>query len=363
MEVIMRTAAELLQTIYRGWNLGNEEDCFPFDDAEKIFNERGQHPGAPWHNNETDWGNPIVEEAVIDTIAASGMNLIRIPVTWFGAMTDEAGTIHPDKLKRVKELVDWALDDGMVTIVNMHHENSWMFNRDFSLETVCGIYCNVWRQIAEAFRGYPDMLIFEALNEPRIENAPEEWCGGTAEVRDKVNRLQSAFRDQIRSDPAHQKRILLYTTPGAVPAECALQDLIVPEDPYLGVSTHLYRPSAFCNPTVPEDVPVRWTAEGQQEIDAAFERIDRFLVSKGIPVILTEYGAADHHNEDDVAEWTGYILRKANSLGISGIFWDNNSEEQNGDGFSILRRQDLTWVRPKVRDAILVKDISAGENH
>ena len=39
------------------------------------------------------------------------------------------------------------------------------------------ILSSLWTQVANSFQDYNDSLIFETLNEPRIEGITEEWSG------------------------------------------------------------------------------------------------------------------------------------------------------------------------------------------
>lgn len=344
----MRSKQELWSQVHHGWNLGNALDSFCFE-----------RPGTG--RGETEWGNPPVTKELLDTVAAAGFDLLRIPVTWFEHFEDGSGTIQKEWMDRVQEIVDWGIQDGFFVILNMHHENSWMFNSGKALPEVSEIYRNCWRQIAGRFRDYPDALLFEAMNEPRIEGADREWSGETAEVREKINHLQRIFVREVRSMPSHADRTLLLTTCGAVPNEVALRDLWIPEDSNIAVSLHLYQPGEFCNPHVPEEEPVLWTKDGLRKVEETFSCIQTHLTKRDIPVVLTEFGAADHHNEREAARWAENVVQLAARQHISCIWWDNNSRKEDGDGFAILQRENLQWVRPLIRD-VLTGDCRALSN-
>ena len=221
----MRNAEEIRNAIRVGWNLGNALDTFP-------------RPGGGEKEGETGWGNPITTKAMIDAVAAKGFNIIRIPVTWFPYVDDANNyRIDPTHLARVREVVDYAMENQVFAILNLHHENQWLIPQWKRYETVKKKQCRIWEQIADYFKDYPDLLLFEAMNEPRIEGAENEWEGGTGEVREVLNSLQGEFIKLIRnSDGNNKTRSLLITTAGASAAESALAGLVLPNDENVMVS-------------------------------------------------------------------------------------------------------------------------------
>ena len=116
-EEFTKTTAEYVSGINVGWNLGNSLDV-----------------AEAW-GGETGWGNPTITKELIDEVAKKGFNAIRIPVTWYGSTdTSRKGALNPQtnykitesRLARVKEVVDYAADNGMYIIINMNHENAWL---------------------------------------------------------------------------------------------------------------------------------------------------------------------------------------------------------------------------------------------
>ena len=96
-----------------GWNLGNTFDSAEYD------NKTNKGSGY-----ETAWGMPITTKKMINTVAAKGFKTIRIPISWHNHISDgENLTIDPEWLSRVKTVVDWARDNKMFVIINIHHDN------------------------------------------------------------------------------------------------------------------------------------------------------------------------------------------------------------------------------------------------
>lgn len=69
----------------------------------------------------------------------------------------------------------------MHVIINVHHDEGWVIPDAENAEKSSERLRRLWTQVATYFQYYSDSLIFEVLNEPRLEEIPEEWTGGTPE--------------------------------------------------------------------------------------------------------------------------------------------------------------------------------------
>ena len=177
------TSMELIGEMKTGWNLGNTLDS-------TITNPTGSETPTDW---ETAWGQPVTTKAMIDSVKAQGFNVLRVPVTWEGKFGEAPDyTIKADWLARVKEVVDYGIDNDMFVILNMHHEEWHMPTAD-NEESAEKILRALWAQIADYFKGYDEKLIFEGMNEPRLKGTPMEWNGGNQEAREVINQLNAAF--------------------------------------------------------------------------------------------------------------------------------------------------------------------------
>lgn len=246
------------------------------------------------------------------------------------------------------------MENQVFAILNLHHENQWLIPQWKRYETVKKKYCRIWEQIADYFKDYPDLLLFEAMNEPRIEGAENEWEGGTGEVREVLNSLQGEFIKLIRnSDGNNKTRSLLITTTGASAAESALAGLVLPNDKNVMVSLHIYLPFCFCTTTKENGGTAVWDGTYNSVLEETFERIDRMILQKGSGVMLTEFGAIAQNNDAEIGKWIEKLLFEASSRGIKGIWWDNNYEDTPGDSFAIFRRATCEWIRPDVTACLL----------
>ena len=89
-------ATQLAAKIKAGTNIGNTMEAW------------GCMPAA-----ETCWGQPMVSEAYVKLVKASGLDAIRIPVSWDQYADQSNGKISDAWLNRVKQVVKYAVDSGL----------------------------------------------------------------------------------------------------------------------------------------------------------------------------------------------------------------------------------------------------------
>lgn len=337
------SSAELIAEMGAGWNLGNTFDA---------------------EGGETGWGNPVTTQEMIDEVYKAGFNTIRIPTTWDGHMGEAPDyTVDPEWLDRVEEVVGYALKNDMYVILNAHHEDSWVKPQYDGLDNVKAQLSALWTQVAVRFSDYGDHLIFEGLNEPRIKGGQNEWNGGTEEGRDALNQLNDTFIKTVRATGGNNEtRTLLITTFAAQSVPVAIENLTVPDDKYVGVSIHAYTPYRFTYDSVGESWNALYFDDScAAEIETLFGNLDKTFISKGIPVIITEYGAVTKTidkdwgttNKDEVAKWTSCYVSAAEKYGIPCVWWDNGYHTSGNELFGIFNRKELSWYCPEIVEAIM----------
>ncbi len=317
-------AAQIASEIRIGWNLGNTLDCYDVD--WKVS------------SHESAWGNPKTTKEMIDAVKAAGFNAVRIPVSWTDHITDD-GTIDGDWMNRVQEVVDYSMDNGLYTILNVHHDDYTWLNPTYSDEAaVKAKLVKIWTQIAARFKDYDTKLLFEGMNEPRVVGSANEWMGGTPEERDVINHLHQAFVDTVRaSGGTNAERTLIVTTHAASITADAVNGLVIPNDGNIIVSIHNYAPWKFT--TKEHENVTAFDAAGQAELEQHFDFLYDKFVSKGVPVIIGEFGAENKNNAADRAAYYSYYVQAAAKRNIPCFVWDNGP----ADSFGLLNRKTLTW--------------------
>lgn len=317
-------AAAIVADIKVGWNLGNTLDSYYKDNSKTV--------------DETYWGNPMTTKAMIDAVKAKGFNAVRIPVSWTNHLSDD-NTVDPAWMARVQEVVDYAVEDDLYVILNMHHDDYvWLHPTAAEEAAVTEKYTAVWTQIAEHFKDYDTKLLFEGMNEPRTVGSSNEWMGGTPEERTVINHLLQKFVDIVRaSGGKNADRTLVVTTYAASAIDVAVNGLELPDDSNLIVSIHYYAPWKLTAGDHPE--VTAFTAADQAELDGTFDRLYQKFVSQGIPVIIGEFGAENKNNDSDRDALYSYYIQAAGKRGIPCFVWDNGLEMSYG----IFDRENLSW--------------------
>ena len=318
---------ELCGRITVGWNLGNSLDAT-----------------GSGMSSETSWGNPKTTKELILKVKEAGFDAVRIPTTWYNHL-DSDFNISEEWLARVQEVVDYAYDEGMYVILNVHHEN-WNDPYESTLPDVKKKIKKLWTQIANRFESYGERLIFEGMNEPRWKNTEFEWNGGNAEGRRVVNAYNEYFVETVRATGGNNRyRALMIPTYAA--SASGLDGFTVPQDKSVIVSVHAYSPYNFAmNPSGTTKFDPNNTSDTQELTWLAGTLYDRFI-SKGTGVIIGECGAVNKNNYSDRVNWAGYFPKLFKSKGIPVFLWDNNAYGSGSETLGQLHRDTLVWEYPE----------------
>ncbi|GAA0449883.1 endoglucanase [Actinoplanes capillaceus] len=302
------TAAAITKAMQPGWNLGNTLDATGAD--------------------ETSWGNPRVTRELLKGIRAQGFKSIRIPVTWGqhqGPAPDY--TIDPAYLARVQEVVGWALDEGLYVMINIHHDSwQWIATMPTDHDNVLARYNAIWTQVAGAFRDASPRLLLESVNEPQF------W-GSTGDTENYalLAELNTSFHRIVRgTGGGNAKRFLvlptLHTNADQGRLDALTGEFAALNDPNLIATVHYYGYWPF---SVNVAGGYRFDATAQQDLLGTFQRLRDSLISKGIPVILGEYGLLgfDRHTgtieQGEKLKFFELFGQQAGASGVTTMLWDN----------------------------------------
>ncbi len=326
-------SVQLCKDITIGWNLGNTLDAT-----------------GSGINSETSWGNPKATKELILAVKDAGFDAVRIPTTWFNHV-DSNFNVDSAWFDRVQEVVDYAYDEGMYVILNVHHEN-WNDPYQDTLKDVKKKIKKLWTQIAERFEDYGERLIFEGMNEPRWKNTNYEWNGGNSEGRSVVNEYNKCFVETVRATGGNNRyRALMIPTYAA--SSSALEGFTVPDDKSLIVSIHAYSPYNFAmneNGTTKFDEN---SSDSTRELKWLSDTLyDRFI-SKGVGAIIGECGTVNKNNLSDRLNWAKYFPKVFGDNGIPVFLWDNNAYGYGNEIFGMIHRDTLKWEYPTYIKALV----------
>ncbi|WP_436523065.1 cellulase family glycosylhydrolase [Actinoplanes sp. HUAS TT8] len=319
-----KNAEAAVAAMQPGWNLGNTFDATGAD--------------------ETSWGNPKVTRELLAGIRAQGFHSIRIPVTWsqhLGPAPDY--TIDPVTLARLREVVGWALDDGLYVMINIHHDSwQWVNTMPNDHDAVLARFDAIWTQVAAAFRDAPRRLVFESLNEPQfVSDGPF------------LTELNTAFHTIVRgTGGGNTSRLLvlptLHTNADQIYLDQLANTITALNDPNLIATVHYYGYWPF---SVNIAGGYRFDATARQDLLGTFQRVHDTFVAHGIPVIIGEYGLLGFDRSTGTVE-QGEKLKFFELFGaqarinhVTTMLWDNGQH---------LDRTTLTW-----RDPALYRQLSS----
>ena len=259
-----------------GWNLGNTFDSFNTNDPTN-------------NGDETAWGNPQVTKDFIKEIRKQGFKSIRIPITWSGRMggAPDYKINNRHWMDRVQQVVDWSLEEGLYVMINIHHDNwMWASKMPTNHDEALAKYNAIWTQVADRFKNHSDKLMFESVNEPFFENVDVT--------------TQHAFLDELNKSFVHIVRAsggnndvrplvlpTLNTNHSQEHVDSLSSTIADLNDPNLIVTVHFY---GFWPFSVNIAGYPRLEADTIKDIDTMINNVTTSFVSKGIPVVIGEFG-------------------------------------------------------------------------
>lgn len=338
-------AVTLAESMGMGWNLGNT-----FDSA----NCAGYNTVDGWVNTETGWGNPKTTKAMIDTIKSYGFQSIRLPVTWYENM-DSSYTINEQYLARVKEVVDYCVEDGLYVMLNMHHDGASTSGGNATANATTGNYdkdgiwkgvekkdkfTSAWTQIANYFKSYDEHLVFEGWN---------EICW----TYDVELTMAQAFVDTVRATGGNNASRLLVIPANNTDLTAALNDSFqLPKDSanMLGVDIHFYYPSQFA--VAEQGASWGYTSTWGTDSDISTMKNDvnkayQKFAAKGIPVFWGEASVLTDQGKDQASIRSWIQTLYSTSLGYDGVvpmLWDDS----NSGHHCYFDRIKLEWFDSEI---------------
>lgn len=315
------TAMKLAQAMECGWNLGNTLDARDGgSDASKVY------PFNQGLSSETYWGEVETTKAIIETGIKNGYKTIRIPVTWCNHLTDTNYTIDSEWMARVKQIVDWAYDAGYYVILNEHHSvhdkmstplkkcEGYIVRPEDEAESKAFLKA-IWEQISQTFNNsYDEHLIFETMNEPRDTthnhcwNTQPDTCDICKAEVTLVNKYNQLILDTIRASGGNNaNRFVMVPAMGTGINEALKDGFKLPEDSAtdrLIVTGHMY---PLDSGGTGHDSH-HFDSTTKNEITYNTRSLYSKFVSKGIPVVIGECGAARKASEyNDELQKSVYI--------------------------------------------------------
>ena len=356
--------SQIVEAMGPGWNLGNQLESVTDNVPE-----------------ETNWGNPVITEKLIQSVKAAGFKSIRIPVSYFAKIDDDKDyTIDSKWLDRVQEVVDYCIKNDLYAVINIHGDGyniidgSWLLCNGKNQTEIKKKYKKVWKQIAERFKNYDEHLLFESMN----EEFDGSYSEPNKEYYQNINDYNQIFVDTVRkTGDNNTKRWLIipgwntnidYTAGDygfKLPTDQYRDKSIDKEEQRIMISVHYYSPWDFCGGE--NCVITQWGNEADDPSKTSTTCDETYMknqlnlmkttfADKGYPVFIGEYGSIDKTSYDSENEYyRAYFARKLCQLsrknGCIPMYWDNG---YNGvHGFGLFDRTTCEITQPVIIDAIM----------
>ena len=378
---VFETAKEAVKNMKVGWNLGNTFDSNS-GDTLNMWIEENKYRTATYY--ETAWGQKATKPELFKLFKEAGFNAIRVPVTWYPHMEatfnsvkgyhnskgewvrtpwlpseDPIGTkIQADWMKRIHEVVDYVISQGMYCILNVHHDTgaantAWLIADEKVYDEQKARFEEVWRQIAEEFKDYDEHLLFEGYNE--MLDSKRSWCfasfGATGNYNaaiassayKAINGYAQSFVNAVRATGGNNaQRNLIVNTYGSCDGSGGwnahlldpLKEMKLPEDEaenHLIFEIHSY-------PTIDN------LSSTKSGVRTSINNWNQYLVSKGAPVIVGEWGTSTENAYDNYRQnyldFARYFVEQTKANGMATFHWMGLSD---GDARTAPRfnQQDL----------------------
>jgi len=318
------TAVEIAKNIKIGLNVGNTLEAT---------------------GSETGWGNPLITNDLIKAIKQNGFNAIRLPCDWNQYADPTTAKISASWLARVKQVVQYCVDNQLYVILNIHWDGGW-------LENNCTVDKQVannakqkafWEQIATTFRDFDEHVLFASANEPNVADATQMSV---------LLSYHQTFINTVRaSGGKNAYRVLVVQGPSTDIEKTNNLMASLPTDKTpnrMMAEVHYYTPYNFCGLTKDEtwgNMAYYWGANYHSTTDAAhnstwgeeatvdtnFGLMKKQFVDKGIPVVIGEFGVIrrDNLTGDALklhlasrAYFLKYVTKQAIANGLLPFFWD-----------------------------------------
>lgn len=347
------TAAQIAGRMTLGWNIGNTLEAI---------------------GGETAWGNPLVTNELIQLVKTNGFDSVRIPISWDQYANQQNAKIDANWLDRVKQVVQYCIQNDMHVLINIHWDGGWLENNVVPEKQAQNNAKQkaFWEQIATHLRDFDERLLFASANEPNVE---------TAEQMEVLHSYHQTFVDTVRATGGKNAyRVLVVQGPKTDIETTHSLWTQMPTDTVsdkLMAEVHFYTPFNFTLMKQDEswgnqfyywgegfhssaDITRNPTWGEEETVDELFNLMKQQFVDQGIPVILGEYAAMRRHNlTGDAlalhlasrAYYLKYVTQQALGNGLIPFYWDAGAVDNFGSG--LFNRHQNTVFDQQALDAMM----------
>ena len=295
---------------------------------------------------EGEWGWTLSAFA-FRTVREAGFDHVRVPMR----ISAHAGerppyAIDDPFLRRMDWVIEQALANDLGVVVDMHHYEELMRSPAQHADRLVGL----WRQIATRYRGLPDAVVYEILNEPTDKLTAETWNALLARVVSAIRTIDPAralivegadwasardLRDTLALPPGdrniiasfHMYAPTYFTHQGAhwMPPRFSTRGIVFPGPPPTPVTPHLatlYSEESRVFFQRYNSEPTQTNPGGPAAVLEQLDMAKAFADRTGLRVYLGEFGATVNADLSSRARWTRLVRTEAEKRGFGWAYWD-----------------------------------------
>ncbi len=310
---------------------------------------------SPWGEGTIESGdNPnLFKDEYVKIIKNYGFDFVRLPVAFsIYADVEAPYKIEDGLFNKIDYVINLFLNNGLTVILDLHGYDEINFNKDprynpmrdpsnpqynpsIANEVDVNVlprinrkidilkekerFKGIWLQIANHYKNYEKVLLFELLNEPSVD----------------INLYNKLIKDTIsiiRNTGSNNKNRDIVVSPTWYSTEWGLlKYLDIPKnDKHIIGTFHLYNPFDFTHQgftwAAIKDPKAKYsweeTEENTKEIKKIMNEANAWSKKTGLKVLMGEFGAGQFADMNSRVAWTNYVARLAEKNGFVWAYWD-----------------------------------------
>lgn len=328
------------------FNDDNTKVNIKFEDFNQIID--GKPKTTVFTSYEQLYRNSDITEENIKYISSLGYKSVRLPICMSYHYNWNTGDYDEYWIKRIKCVVDWIINNGMICIVSLFHEQELNTPRSVAnwqnLDTNPNMQKinNAWVKLSEIFKDYSvDSLAFELVNEMRLHNYDEIIINYDYLISVAANIYKKLF-DTVRNSGGNNKNRFI----GIYGYTCQYDILVEKFIPYMNklydenvyLATFMFDDPEFTLCCGEENARKTWGTDADKvQIENTFKQIIEAQSKSNRPIVISEWGVESYINCDErqflsnaqvqqyrhdcieVVKYTKMLIEKYN---IPAFFWD-----------------------------------------
>ena len=261
----------------------------------------------------------FITEKDLDTIAAWGLDHVRIPVD-YNVMENEDGTWNDRGFMRIGRALGWCKDRGLKVVLDLHKTAGFSFDLGeaevgfFGNEKLQDRFYTLWEEMAGRFYD-AENVAFELLNEVTDPGFIDAWNRIALEC---IRRIRVIAPDALILVGSYWNN-----------SADAVKDLAAPPDSRVIYNFHCYSPMPFTHqgapwvPALDQSARPSFDESGIPDdfFDKAFSSAIRAAEENNTCLYCGEYGVIDRATPEDTVKWYRTIHSTFEKYGISRCAW------------------------------------------